>query len=324
MQRSDINIFKTNNMISVILPAYNAQETIGTAIQSIINQTYKDWELLVINDGSTDNTKSIILSFADSRVKYIENDGNKQLIYTLNRGLEIATGEYVARMDSDDIAHPSRFMKQIQYLEENPKCIVCGTEIMPFRNGRNLWFLPKRFRYDDKGIKSQLLRTSCFAHPTVMIRASVLRELSIRYNPEYKHAEDYKLWIDLMDYGLFHNINERLLKYRISPTQVTSNKNNQTQMEDSIKRCRKEAFFKLLNNDAVLSDLIFGDSRNYENIREIKKIVFDPIVRKELCYCVYTSLTDYSLQGLFYFFLSGDWLKYDILSVRHICRLFLR
>ena len=104
--------------VSIILPAYNASSTISQSIESIIKQTYEDWELIIINDGSNDNTKDIILSYKDDRIKIFDNPGNKGIVYTLNRALSIAQGLYVARMDSDDISISTRIEKQIDYIEK--------------------------------------------------------------------------------------------------------------------------------------------------------------------------------------------------------------
>lgn len=105
-------------IISVILPAYNASKTISEAIDSILSQSFKDWEMLVINDGSIDNTKDIIQSYTDSRIKYIENEGNKGLVYSLNRGISLSQGVYIARMDADDISLPTRLEEQLKYLQD--------------------------------------------------------------------------------------------------------------------------------------------------------------------------------------------------------------
>ena len=119
-------------LVSVILPAYNAQDTIAESIDSILNQSFRDFELIVINDGSTDATEKVIAQYDDSRIRYFANPGNQGLIYTLNRGLELSQGKYIARMDADDISLPARFEKQVRILEEHPEIIVCGPLIKVF------------------------------------------------------------------------------------------------------------------------------------------------------------------------------------------------
>lgn len=104
--------------ISVVMPAYNAEKYIGKSIDSILNQTYGDFEFIIINDGSKDSTKEIILSYSDNRIVYLENEINSGIVVTLNKGLEYATGEYIARMDADDIAVAERLEKQIEFMEK--------------------------------------------------------------------------------------------------------------------------------------------------------------------------------------------------------------
>lgn len=289
-------------MISVILPAYNAQDTIAEAIQSIIDQTYKDWELIVINDGSSDDTKSIILSFPDPRIKYIENDGNKKLIYTLNRGLKLATGKYIARMDADDISLPTRFERQVLYMENHPDCVCCGSLIHFFSNNR-LFGKPVGISGDDIKLKEYLFRDSCFAHSTVMIRTEVIKKCGLKYNSIYIHAEDYKLWIDLSEYGMFHNIKEPLLNYRISGTQV-SNKYRNVQLKTS-NRCRREYIESHVNNDSFRIDI----RSNHITLDTLRKYRLLDLHYAYLLEVLYLSMEKYGIKELLYFLVSMDILR---------------
>ena len=224
-------------IISVILPAYNASKTISEAIDSILSQSFKDWEMLVINDGSIDNTKDIIQGYTDSRIKYIENEGNKGLVYSLNRGISLSQGVYIARMDADDICYPDRLAKQVSFMNAHPSVIVCGTQIEYFgsklSNYRKL-----RFPCKNKELKSKLAISTCFAHPTVLIRRIVLEKNNIKYDDNFKNAEDFSLWIDLSPFGEFANLPEKLLKYRISDFQISQPNNPIT--EKSVLVCRKK------------------------------------------------------------------------------------
>src|SRR5688500_300589 len=116
--------------ISVILPVYNGQLFLKAAIESILNQSYGNFELLIINDGSVDDTEKIIFGFNDLRIRYIRNERNLGLIATLNKGLDLAKGEYIARMDNDDISLPARLEKQLAYLEENKHVSVLATKLV--------------------------------------------------------------------------------------------------------------------------------------------------------------------------------------------------
>lgn len=288
-------------MISVILPAYNAQETIGEAIQSIINQTYTDWELLVINDGSTDNTKAVILSFTDPRIKYFENEGNKKLIYTLNRGLELANGKYIARMDADDIAEPERYSLQLAYMESHPECIVCGTYATTF--GKKMRNRLLKWHETDEDIRNNYLLLSPVIHPTAFIRNDVLKRSGVKYDASYPDAEDYKFWLDLMDYGKFHNIPESLLNYRISPTQVTQD-NNIVQIE-STKRARNIFLEKYLSKETFI---IYKE--NGVNLKFIKKYKEGDWNYATL-QAFYFSISPFDISSILYYFATLDFLHYN-------------
>ena len=184
-------------LISVVLPAYNVQDTIGESIDSILSQTFTDFELIIINDGSQDNTEEVIHAYSDKRIRYYRNEKNEGLIYTLNRGLDLAQGKYIARMDADDVSLPTRFEKQVKVMEESPNIVVCGTQIILFgvdTAKRFTLFLPE----ESEDLKNLLFIQTCFAHPTVMVRRQVLIDNEVRYDADYPHAEDYKMWIDLV------------------------------------------------------------------------------------------------------------------------------
>lgn len=207
----------TKPRVSVILPAYNAERFIGEAIDSILAQTYRDFELIIINDGSTDLTPDIIRQYAkkDKRIRFFNNRKNRGLIYVLNMGLRKVRGEYIARMDADDVSMPTRFEKQVAYLDANPDVGVLGTLIEVFG------------LYMGHGIQkpvvelSDLITDNYVAHPTVMIRASVMRKHGFQYNPEYKHVEDYELWMRMVQVTKIHNITEVLLRYRVTGDNVS-------------------------------------------------------------------------------------------------------
>lgn len=208
----------SNPRISVILPAYNAAQYIEQAIESILNQTFADFELIILNDGSTDNTPEIIKRYADAdkRIVFVDNKVNQGLIAVLNQGLDMARGEFIARMDSDDISLPQRFEKQVAYLEAHPDVGVLGTLIQGFG------------KFNLPGIQIpvvtalDLLKDSYVAHPSVMIRKSILDKYNLRYNPDYKHCEDLELWARMIFLTKIHNIMEVLLMYRITGNNIST------------------------------------------------------------------------------------------------------
>ncbi|WP_052399128.1 glycosyltransferase family 2 protein [Candidatus Francisella endociliophora] len=207
-------------LISVVMPVYNAEKYVGEAIESVLNQTFKDFEFIIINDGSSDKSLDIIKKYQkiDDRFVLIDRE-NKGLVFSLNEGVILAKGKYIVRMDADDISLPKRFSEQVEFMERNHKVGVCGTWIKKIGEDYNECFWkPQK---NDKKLKSLLLYYVPFAHPSVIIRRKVLINNNIFYNHEYKNIEDYKLWVDLYKYTEFSNIQKVLLYYRVHDNSVT-------------------------------------------------------------------------------------------------------
>ncbi|TCJ17456.1 glycosyltransferase [Flaviaesturariibacter flavus] len=201
--------------VSVLLPVYNAGRYLREAIDSVLAQTFTDFELLVLNDGSTDDSEAIIESYKDPRLKHLANDKNRGLIYTLNRGIGLAQGRYFARMDADDVCHPERFARQVEFLESNEAAVVATTLEMMDEAGAPLppW-ADDRACISPSQIREKLLRDNCIAHPSVMGRAEIFKKY--RYQEDQKEAEDYDLWLRLVADGhVIAKLNEPLLRYRV-------------------------------------------------------------------------------------------------------------
>jgi glycosyltransferase involved in cell wall biosynthesis len=204
--------------ISVVMSVYNGANFLKEAIDSILIQTFSDFEFIIINDGSKDDSLNIIKSYNDSRIRLIENDGNKGLIYSLNKGIEVAKGKYIARIDADDIAVETRFEKQVSFLEENQNIGVLSSDYIRFNNSSKKY--TKSISRDDR-IKSILLFSATICHPTLMLRKSVLSENNLAYSSSAKHVEDYDLWTKLALITKFETLNEALLMYRDHENQVS-------------------------------------------------------------------------------------------------------
>lgn len=216
--------------ISVLLPVYNGGEYLQTAIDSILNQTFSDFEFIIINDASTDDSEKVILSNTDSRIVYIKNEQNLGLIKTLNKGLDLCKGEYIARMDQDDIANPTRFEKQNNVLDHNLEIGVCGTLFTPFNSNEEYKIRSHPELHNE--IKIILLTSCVVGHPTVMLRRSALQNL--RYDEDYQAAEDYEFWSRLVRITQFYNIQESLLQYRIHNSNMSILENS-TQINNAKK-----------------------------------------------------------------------------------------
>lgn len=206
---------KNKPLISVIMPVYNAQKYIGSAIESILNQTLKDFELIIINDYSTDKTLNIIKSFSkkDSRIKIINNNKRLNIARTLNKGISSAKSNIIARMDADDIAFPDRLELQHKLINSSKNIAVVGANVVIMNTAGNQ--IAIRSYPDSSGeLKKCLFKYSPFAHPVVMFRKNMFEEVG-GYNPKYSPTEDLDLWFRLGSKYEFKSVPEPLLKYRI-------------------------------------------------------------------------------------------------------------
>ena len=206
--------------ISVVMSAYNREKMVKEAIESILNQTYTDFEFIIIDDCSKDNTAKVIQAYADKdeRIVFIKNKKNMHYNYNLRKGFEIANGEYIARMDDDDIAMPTKFEKQVEFLDKNPKVTVLGTFIAPFGSESVSWVTETDS--DKLNVLMNFFNPMC--HPSVMIRKSFLDEHNLTYSPEALYAEEYDLWKNiLLKGGKLANLQEILLKYRTHNKRVS-------------------------------------------------------------------------------------------------------
>ena len=204
-------------LVSVLMPVYNCELYIESAVNSILSQTYSNFEFFIIDDASTDNTINILNNFKDPRIRLIKKTKNSGYTKNLNDALSLVKGKYIARMDGDDISLPERFEKQIAVLENNKNVIVCGTNFK-LLGTETIIKNPEK----DEEIKLHLVKESCIGHPTVIIRAKVMQQNHINYNSSMEPAEDYDLWVRLVKYGDFFNIQEPLFLYRIHENQVSS------------------------------------------------------------------------------------------------------
>lgn len=209
--------------ISVIMPFYNCEKFLDESISSILNQTFSDFEFIIINDASTDNSDEIIKKYlSDKRIIYIKNIENKWIVFNLNNAINIVKWEYIARMDGDDISSSNRFQKQLDFLEKNKNiCLVWSFMELIDENWNKIWESKKNT--ESYKIKKDLFLYSQLNHNSIMIKAEILKKY--KYREEFLYCEDYDLrfrliysWIEAW------NIPENLLKYRIHPN--SSNKNS--------------------------------------------------------------------------------------------------
>jgi len=204
--------------VSVLMPVYNAGKYLSKAIDSILSQTFTDWEMILINDGSTDNSEDIIAGYDDERIYYIKNPQNLGLIRTLNKAIDLCQGEYIARMDADDISLPDRLKKQVGFLDKHTGHIMCGTNAAVINNQEGIIGKIRNLSGNDF-LQIHLLFSVPFIHPSMMIRKNVLQDN--RYNEKYKHVEDYELWCRIARLGKIANLKDELFEYRWHDTNVS-------------------------------------------------------------------------------------------------------
>lgn len=207
--------------VSVLMAVYNGDRHLGEAIESILTQRYADFEFLIINDGSTDGTSKILAEYAcrDSRIRIIENDENCGLAHCLNKGIALARGKYVARMDCDDISLPQRLEMQVAFMESHPEVGVCGTWYKIFGDRAGA---VSHFPTSPDAIRCTMLFNSMLAHPSVIMRRELFHEHNLYYDPACRHAQDYELWSRVLKRFSAANIGTVLVMYRSHLSQVSS------------------------------------------------------------------------------------------------------
>jgi glycosyltransferase involved in cell wall biosynthesis len=199
--------------ISAVMPVYNGEAHLNEAIDSILAQTFGGFEFIIIDDGSTDRTAEIINAYNDDRIVYIRNAENLGVARSLNRGIEAARGEYIARMDADDISEPRRFETQLRFMESHKRVGVCGSAMTSFYGSTP--YKTHVYQYHHGHLVMELIYDSPLAHPTVMLRRSVLIKNNLRYDPAYEKAEDYRLWLTMAGHCRLCSLPDLLLRYRI-------------------------------------------------------------------------------------------------------------
>lgn len=251
-------------LVTVLMPVFNGEKYLREALESILNQTYKNLEILIINDGSKDQSEEIILSYTDKRIRYIKNQENIKLISTLNLGIKEAKGKYIARMDADDVSMLNRIEKQVCFLEENPSYILCGSNVKLIKNDQKTDEII-HYHNDSSDIKFALAFYCPFIHPTILIRKEILDMHNIFYDPLFLHAEDYYLWTKLVDLGDFVNLPEELIYYRIHEHQISTEYREFQKIK--MKEIQKEFLVDILKNKFTSDeiDILFFDKNTLVN-----------------------------------------------------------
>ncbi|MEN9582154.1 MAG: hypothetical protein RL641_108 [Candidatus Parcubacteria bacterium] len=205
----DMNVTTEKSLVSIIMPTYNGSARILSAIESILAQTYTNWELIIVDDGSTDDTKGIVVNFSthDSRIIYIKNEANLGIQKSLNRGISMAKGDYIARLDDDDTWNDiAKLEMQVGIFEKEQSCVLVGTgAILVNESGQETmrYLLPAT----DREIRNTLHRKNCFIHSSVMFRRDIAVKLGgYEESQDLRHVEDYDFWLRMGKEGTLANI----------------------------------------------------------------------------------------------------------------------
>jgi glycosyltransferase involved in cell wall biosynthesis len=252
--------------ISVIMSVYNSDQYLKQAVESILNQSFTDFEFIITDDCSTDGSAEILENYKlkDKRIILLRNSENIGLTKSLNSMLEMAKGKYIARMDADDISLPERFNKQHDFMERNPEIGVLGANIRYFGIVNKITDHP--IEHDE--IKIELLFECIMNHPSIFMRKKVIDEHKIRYNENFRISQDYELWSRMINNTKFANLKDVLIDYRFEKTNITNTHNEEyknkllnkifsfqfEKLEIDLNKTELDPFSFLVKNDKI-SDL---------------------------------------------------------------------
>ncbi|MFS4470848.1 glycosyltransferase [Chryseobacterium sp. T20] len=300
---------KKNSMVnaSVIMSVYNEKiDWVKESIESIIHQTFKDFEFLIVLD-KPDNIelKEYIHSIceSDNRVIFIINESNIGLTKSLNKAISMSTGQYIIRMDADDISFKDRFEKQIAFMNSNKDILASGGSIEKFGNTSELL----KIETDSIKILEKFVIPSPLypplPHPTAIIRREVFFEMGVRYNEDFLVTQDYELWNTIIKIGKIGNLEDILLKYRITNNQITSNK-KQLQRTNKSKIIRDHIEFFISKNTKrsykIPSTITITEIKQLKVFQDRSELLFRNQLTNFII-CFYLSLDNYSFSSLFYF-----------------------
>ena len=292
--------------VTILLPAYNAALYLRDSLDSIMRQAFKDFDVLLIDDGSMDDTSKIAIEYSniDRRIKYYKNEKNIGLIKTLNKGLSLAKGEYIVRMDADDIMFDDRLYKQVKYMDSNHECFLCGGQ-MEYIGGLTGMapILPQK--YEDL-LYLSLINCPLY-HPTTIIRNSAIKQFGLKYNDSYKHAEDYKFWSDIIfsHPNSIANIKDVVLFYRISNNQITAKYSDEQDLISKIVRREN------VQHDLVPYGIKLPEVVNCEIIEKVSSLIrkehIDAAEILTLVLCMLYMSMENSYVRIKHFILSNDY-----------------
>ncbi len=264
--------------VSIVMPLYNAEKYVSKAIESILEQTYQDFELVIVNDASTDNSRQIVEKYKDKRIRVIDNTRNIGIAGTRNKGIELSKAEYIALLDDDDIAMPYRLEHEVKFLDEHKDIMVVGGHHREIdEKGKDLekkWLVYQNPNY----IKAFLMLNNAVVNGSTMFRKSFVTKHNIAYRNDMCGAEDYLFWVECSLKGKIKNLDEVLLLWRRTENQQTTKIlvkqiEKRNQVLDYIRHVAFEGNGYMLNaEDYAIINKVFAEEAGIDSEEEINKI----------------------------------------------------
>lgn len=253
--------------VSILMPMYNSEEFLRESIESVLNQTYTEIELIIVDDGSQDSSLEIVKSYNNDKIKLYKNSRNRGLPYTRNRLLDLATGEYIALLDSDDIALPERIEKQVEFLEKNKDVDILGSSAIII--GKYTIEKSCRVITGSENIKANLIFGNCMINSSVIMRSKFIKDNNLRYREDCRFCQDYSFFIDASEKGKIENLNFSTIKYRSGHNNITNisklyNIEERTRIlrEASLRALRINKFFISKDEEELLCKYFFDRNLN--------------------------------------------------------------
>lgn len=265
------NTYKSSPRVSILMPVYNNELYVAEAIESMLNQTFGDFELIVLDDCSSDNSQDVVESFTDNRIIYHRNEKNLGLANNLNVGLDLAKGEFIARMDGDDISLPTRLETQVNFLDLHSDIDLCSCGLEMFGHEKTVWIRES----DPEQVKITMLFYSPVLHATSVWRRESFKKNNLRYDQNAFPAEDYDLWGRAVFFCKLVNIPQVLYRYRIHGIQVTKTDDRTAIRDRSIKTdYLKNALPTLSSADRemFIEKFIYKNDITIQNIKSLKEL----------------------------------------------------
>ena len=307
-----------NPEISVLMCVYQEPvEWLRASVESVLHQTFRDFELIIVVDDPEGDERHVLLNdYAahEPRIVLHRNERNFGIALSLNIGMELARGKYIARMDADDISDKHRLERQYEFMEAHDDVVLLGTDIRII--GKNAWLHPTdNIRFEDDAIKAQMLMGNCIAHPSVMMRRHVLETHGLRFEQAYNYCEDYRLWEKLMPLGKFACLKEKLLYLRLSEMQMSKKHHSDMIRQASDVRSRlQQAWLRHCGYERFTEEDLM-----YRPLEVLKELRDDKRVNRTLEYKAFVQYAYLSVQDkkkrVLAPFLNGDIRYFSILNV---------